>query len=88
MVESLHMNLQLTLMLLLCLPAEDIDRQGDNEKLGPSHPHLWKNLKVPGLIRILILDAYCIHVMGTIVNQMPSLGIEVIHMLYIFVLAH
>ena len=40
---------------------------------------LWKNAKAPGIIPILILDAYHVHMMGNIVNQIQSLGIEVIH---------
>ena len=39
----------------------------------------WKNEKAPGIVPLLILDAYRIHMMGNIVNQIQSLGIEVIH---------
>ena len=39
----------------------------------------WKNSKSPGVLPILIHDVYCVHMMGKIVNQIQSLGIEVIH---------
>jgi hypothetical protein len=39
----------------------------------------WKNAKAPGIIPILILDAYHAHMVGNIVNRIQSLGIEVIH---------
>ena len=39
----------------------------------------WKMTKLPGVVPILVLDAYCIHMMGTVVNHIQSLGIEVIH---------
>ena len=39
----------------------------------------WKNTKAPGVVPILILDAYHVHMMGNIVNRIQSLGIEVIH---------
>ena len=29
---------------------------------------LWKKAKPPGVVPMLILDAYCIHMMGNIVN--------------------
>ena len=38
-----------------------------------------KNTKPPGVVPMLILDACRIHMMGNIVNQIQSLGIEVIH---------
>jgi len=40
---------------------------------------LWKNVKAPGIVPILILDVYCVHMMGNIGNRIQSLGIEVIH---------
>lgn len=39
----------------------------------------WKNAKPPGVVPTLILDAYRVHMMGNIVNQIQSLGIEVVH---------
>jgi hypothetical protein len=33
----------------------------------------------PGVILVLILDVYCIHMMGSVVNCIQSLGIEVQH---------
>ena len=39
----------------------------------------WKNMKALGVIPTLILDTYCIHIMGNIVNHIQLLGIEVIH---------
>jgi hypothetical protein len=39
----------------------------------------WKNTKAPGIVPTLILDAYRVHMMGSIVNRIQSLGIEVIH---------
>ena len=39
----------------------------------------WKNTKAPGVVPILILDAYRVHMMGNIMNHIQSLGIEVIH---------
>ena len=39
----------------------------------------WKMTKTPGAVPILVLDAYRIHMMGTIVNRIQSLGIEVLH---------
>jgi hypothetical protein len=40
---------------------------------------LWKTTKPCGVVPILVLDKYCIHMMGTIMNQLQSLGIEVLH---------
>jgi hypothetical protein len=39
----------------------------------------WKNSKAPGVTPIIISDAYCVHMMGTTVNQIQSLRIEVVH---------
>ncbi len=39
----------------------------------------WKNTKPCGVVPLLILDAYCVHMMGNIVNCIQSLRIEVIH---------
>ena len=39
----------------------------------------WKDSKAPGIVPILVLDVYRVHMMGTIVNRIQSLGIEVIH---------
>jgi hypothetical protein len=39
----------------------------------------WKNATAPDVVPSLILDAYCVHMMGNIVNCIQSLGIEVIH---------
>jgi hypothetical protein len=39
----------------------------------------WKNLRDPGVIPVLILDAYRVHMMGSVVNRIQSLGIEVQH---------
>ena len=39
----------------------------------------WKETTTPGVVPLLILDAYRIHMMGTVVNRVQSLGIEVIH---------
>jgi uncharacterized protein (DUF2237 family) len=39
----------------------------------------WKDMKTPGVIPTLILDAYHMHMMGNIVNCIQLLGIEVIH---------
>ena len=39
----------------------------------------WKDSRKPGVIQLLILDAYCVHMMGSIVNRIQSLGIEVQH---------
>ena len=41
----------------------------------------WKMTKLPGVVPILVLDAYSVHRMGTNVNHIQSLGIEVIHIL-------
>ncbi len=38
----------------------------------------WKMTKPPGVVPTLILDAYRVHMMGSIVNRIQSLGIEVI----------
>jgi hypothetical protein len=38
----------------------------------------WKIDKAPGIVPLLILDAYHVHMMGNIVNRIQSLGIEVI----------
>ena len=38
----------------------------------------WKNVKLPGVFPMLILDACRIHMMRNIFNQIQSLGIEVI----------
>ncbi len=39
----------------------------------------WKETTMPGVVPLLILDAYRVHMMGTVVNRVQSLGIEVIH---------
>jgi hypothetical protein len=39
----------------------------------------WRNEKGPNVIPILILDAYRVHMMGNIVNQIQSLRIQVVH---------
>ena len=39
----------------------------------------WKNAKALGIVSLLILNAYDVHVMGKIVNHIQSLRIEVIH---------
>ena len=39
----------------------------------------WWNTEVPGIIPLLILGDYCIHIMGNIMNQIKSRGIEVFH---------
>ncbi len=40
---------------------------------------LWKATGQPGIVPILILDSYCVHMMGSTVNRIQSLGIEVHH---------
>jgi hypothetical protein len=40
---------------------------------------LWKMMKLPGVVPILALDAYPVHMLGTVVNHIQSIGIEVIH---------
>ena len=39
----------------------------------------WKNSRDPGVIPMLVLDAYRVHMMGSVVNRIQSLGIEVQH---------
>ena len=39
----------------------------------------WKNSKALGVIPIIILDAYCVHMMGTIAKQIQLLWIKVVH---------
>ena len=39
----------------------------------------WKESRNPNVIPVLILDAYRVHMMGSIVNRIQSLGIEVQH---------
>jgi hypothetical protein len=39
----------------------------------------WKNAKALGVLPILILDMYSVHVMGNILNHIQTLGIEVMH---------
>jgi len=39
----------------------------------------WKNAKAPGVVPVVIFDAYHIHMMGIIVNCIQSLEIEVVH---------
>jgi hypothetical protein len=39
----------------------------------------WRNTRKPGVVPLLILDAYCIHMTGSIVNRIQNLGIEVQH---------
>ena len=39
----------------------------------------WKNSRDPGVIPVLILDTYRVHMMGSVVNCIQSLGIEVQH---------
>jgi hypothetical protein len=37
---------------------------------------LWKNMKNPAIVSLLVLDAYWVHMMGSIVNCIQSLGTE------------
>ncbi len=39
----------------------------------------WKDSRQPGVVPLLILDAYRVHMMGSIINRIQSLGIEVHH---------
>ena len=39
----------------------------------------WKNWKAPGVIPVITLDAYHVHIMETIVNQIQLLRIQVVH---------
>jgi hypothetical protein len=39
----------------------------------------WKQTRNPVVVPLLILDAYRVHMMGSIVNRIQSLGIEVQH---------
>ena len=39
----------------------------------------WKNSRDPSITPLLILDAYLVHMMGSIVNRIQALGIEVQH---------
>jgi hypothetical protein len=39
----------------------------------------WKNSKMPGVVPIIILDDYHAQMIGTIVNGILLLGIEVVH---------
>ena len=41
----------------------------------------WRNTRKPGVVLLLILDTYRIHMMGSIVNRIQNLGIEVQHIL-------
>ncbi len=36
-------------------------------------------MKAPGVVPIRILDIFCVHMMGNILNRIQSLRIEVIH---------
>ena len=40
----------------------------------------WKMTKPSGVVPILVLDAYHVQMMGTAVNCIQSIGIEVIHL--------
>ena len=39
----------------------------------------WRQTTMPGIVPLLILNAYQVHMMGNIVNRIQSLGIEVVH---------
>jgi hypothetical protein len=39
----------------------------------------WRQMTTPDIVPLLILDTYRVHMMGTVVNRIQSLGIEVIH---------
>ena len=39
----------------------------------------WRQTTTPGIVPLLILDVYRVHMMGTVVNRIQTLGIEVIH---------
>ena len=39
----------------------------------------WKQTTTPVIVPLLILDEYRVHMMGSIVNRIQSLGIEVQH---------
>ena len=35
----------------------------------------WKNAKAPGVVSTLIFDAYCVHIMGNVINRIQSLSL-------------
>ena len=39
----------------------------------------WKNSRDLGVVPLHVLDAYCIHMMGSVVNYTQSLGIKMQH---------
>jgi hypothetical protein len=39
----------------------------------------WRNTRDPDVVPLLVLDAYRVHMMGSIVNRIQALGIEVQH---------
>jgi hypothetical protein len=39
---------------------------------------IWKNTRKPGVVSLLVSNAYCVYMMGSIVNQIQRLGIEVL----------
>ena len=39
----------------------------------------WKDTLPPNVVPLLILDSFCVHMMGGIVTKIQSLGIEVQH---------
>jgi len=39
----------------------------------------WRQTRDPDVVPLLICDAYCVHMMGSVVNRIQSLGIEVQH---------
>ena len=60
------------------MSEEDVDGHMMNEWMDLVLVSL-KNSKVPGVIPIIILDAYHIHMMRMIINKIKSFGIELIH---------
>ena len=39
----------------------------------------WRNTRDPNVVPLLVLDSYRVHMMGSIVNHIQALGIEVQH---------
>ena len=39
----------------------------------------WRNTWGPEVVPLLVLDSYRVHMMGSIVNRIQALGIEVQH---------
>ena len=61
------------------MPRKSVDGRSYDEHLDQLGVVPWKNTQDPEVVPLLVLDAYRLHMMGSIVNHIQALGIGVQH---------